>query len=348
MLPQAPKYQRCMVMAGGGFRFSYYLGIYAALSEAGKQPDVLLASCGGAIAAAIIQGLPDDAQRKAWVSSPAMYAYWRGMKSGLNASVSGALGAALHRRLFATGASRIPDLHRDYLFEIPAGLPLPDTKDDYDKPAVAIIAGKLLYAESDIGTRRGNRPLFCEMVFCDERTAAMLHGMASPVSATHLPNSAVASHIATDITMPIAEAARASVSDMFYFPCHRYQDADYVGGVIDLFPIEIAHRIAEQVVMEVKSYYDASFSLPALRAVLGFDGNLRLSKVMQQDAAAWVDTADMEKILPRTQIEKKILLLKNRIELVTSKSYDEYRQVIEAQWQYGYQRGTQAAKAMQP
>ncbi|MFZ6674161.1 patatin-like phospholipase family protein [Undibacterium sp. Xuan67W] len=344
MQPPEHKYQRCMVMAGGGFRFSYYLGIYAALSDAEKKPDVLLASCGGAIAAAIIQGLPDDVQRKDWVSSPEMYAYWCRMRSGPKASVSGALGAALHRRLFASGAAQIPDLHHDYLFEIPPGLPLPDAVENDDKPAVAIIAGKLLYAESDIGKPRGVQPLFRETVFCNERTAMMLHEMISPVSDRHLPRSAVATHIATETSMPIAEAARASVSDMFYFPCHHYQGSDYMGGVIDLFPIEIAHRIADNVVMEVKSYYDASFSLPALRAVMGFDGNLRLSNVMQQHAEAWVDTADMEKTLPHTQIEKKIHILKNRIELVASKSYADYQQIIAAQWEYGYQRGIQAVK----
>jgi hypothetical protein len=52
-------YKRCMVMGGGGFRFGIYIGMYAALRQAGKAPDVLLASCGGAIAAAIIHNLPD-------------------------------------------------------------------------------------------------------------------------------------------------------------------------------------------------------------------------------------------------------------------------------------------------
>jgi predicted acylesterase/phospholipase RssA len=47
-----------MVMGGGGFRFGIYIGMYAALRQAGKAPDVLLASCGGAIAAAIIHN-PD-------------------------------------------------------------------------------------------------------------------------------------------------------------------------------------------------------------------------------------------------------------------------------------------------
>ena len=35
-------YKRCMVMGGGGFRFGIYIGMYAALRQAGKAPDILL------------------------------------------------------------------------------------------------------------------------------------------------------------------------------------------------------------------------------------------------------------------------------------------------------------------
>lgn len=338
------RYRRCMVMAGGGFRFAYYLGIHAALVDAGKKPDVLLASCGGAIAAAIIQGLPDDQQRKEWVQSPQMYAFWKTMKATPRATVSRALLGALHRRLFARDALHIPDLHHDFLFEIPPGLPLPSN--DYpDMPAVAIIAGKLLYQQIEIGQLRAGRPLFVETVFCNERTAQMVNGMPSPVSPSYLPTSAIDHHIEADTQMPIGEAARASVSDMFLFRCHQYQVAEYIGGVVDLFPIEIAHRIATSVVMEVKSGYDASFDQPALKAVVGFDGNLRLSKVMQQHADQWVYTADMEKALPNPQVDRKIYLLKNRIELEVSPSYETFRDTIEAQWQYGYQRGSAASSS---
>ena len=58
------QYERCLVLAGGGFRFGYYLGIHAAAEEAEYVPDLLLATCGGAVAAAVIARLPDAAARK--------------------------------------------------------------------------------------------------------------------------------------------------------------------------------------------------------------------------------------------------------------------------------------------
>lgn len=329
-----------MVMAGGGFRFGYYLGIYAALCETGRAPDLLLASCGGAIAAGTIQAFPDNAQRKAWLSSPAMYQFWLQLKSNEQASISRALLAALKRRFFVKKAAIIPDLFHDYLFEVPEVLPWPEiplVNSDLD---VAIIAGKLLYGETEVGQPRGSRKLFAETVFCSPRSAALLQGASSPLSVDG--DNAIAAQLIADTTMPMAQAMRASVSDMYYFRCHSYAGENYIGGVIDLFPIEVAKQLAEQVVMELKGPYDNFFSLPALRTVLGIDGNQRLRHVLQQSADLWVDTSDMTRALVENQIYKKVLWQKNKIKLIMPPSYEHYLKMIDAQWQYGYQRGISA------
>lgn len=334
-----------MVMAGGGFRFGYYLGIYAAMGQQNKTPDLLLASCGGAIAAGIIQNFSDDAQRKAWICSPEMYQFWLEMKSSQQASIGRALTAALIRGFSTKSAHKIPDLFNDYLFEIPAELPVPPISQLNKKnqeTEVAIIAGKLLFTENELGQLRGTRKLFAEIVFCTPRAAALLLGMQSPMSAEEGGGNAIAQDVLTDVTMPLAQAARASVSDMFYFRCHSYQGSHYIGGVIDLFPIEIAHQLAEQVIMELKGPYDKLFSIPALRSVLGINGNQRLQHVLQQHADLWVDTSDMEQVLLENQIVKKIAWQRNRIELRMPSSYEVYVKMIEAQWEYGFQRGLSA------
>lgn len=329
-----------MVMAGGGFRFGYYLGIYAALCETGRAPDVLLASCGGAIAAGIVQAFPGSAERKAWLSSPAMYQFWLQLKSNEQASISRALLAALKRRFFVKKAATIPDLFHDYLFEVPNVLPWPEMPAINTDLDVAIIAGKLLYDETEVGQPRGSRKLFAETVFCSPRSASLLQGASSPLSDG---DNAIAAQLLTDTAMPMAQAMRASVSDMYYFRCHSYQGNHYIGGVIDLFPIEVAKLLAEQVVMELKGPYDNFISLPALRTVLGIDGNQRLRHVLQQTADLWVDTSDMTQALVENQIYKKILWQKNTIKLIAPPNYESYLAMIDAQWQYGYQRGLNAA-----
>jgi predicted acylesterase/phospholipase RssA len=337
-MDQVKKYQRCLVMSGGGFRFAYYLGIHAALQRIGKMPDLLLASCGGAIAAAIIHALPDDASRRAWVESRDMYAFWRDLQPNPKATLANTLSGAA-RRWLSKEARIIPDLFDDYLFEIPARLPLPGNTQYDGHPAVAIIAGELLFDRSEVGQPRGNRKLFAETVMCEQAAATLLNGMQSPMHSDAWGANTIAAPLLTEVNMPIAEAARASICDMFYFRCHSWQGKHYIGGALDLFPIEIAHRLAEQVVMELKGPYDSVFAIPALRAVFGTDGKRRLNHVLAQSANQWVDTADMERMLNNPSVRKRIAWTSNRVELVPPATYQAYVDGIDAQWRFGYQRG---------
>ena len=337
-MTQEKKYQRCLVMAGGGFHFGYYLGIHAALCEAGQRPDLLLASCGGAIAAALIQNLEDDAARRRWLASPQMYDFWRGLQSTPRARVTHAFGSAMQRRFLGHQARYVPDLFQDYMFEIPAQLPLPPLVASADAVAVAIVAGKLNFNAQQVGSLRAGRKLFSEIVFGPARVAALVQGMTAPLSAAADGNNAIAAPILTDATMPLADAVRASISDMYYFRCHSHASGDYLGGVVDLFPIELAHRLADSVVMELKGGYDKTYGQPALRTVLGFDGNLRLNQVLAQHADYWVNTADMEQVLLRQRIYQKIIWTRNRIEIAVPGSHAQYVAMINAQWAFGYQR----------
>jgi len=336
-------------MAGGGFHFGYYLGIYAAMCKVDKRPDIILASCGGSIAAAIVQALPNDAQRKAWLCSPQMYAFWRGLKSKQNARLTDAFAGAMKRRFFGHSAKYVPDLFNDYLFEIPAQLPLPLHGGNAPHVDVAIVAGKLLYKESEVGQLRKSRKLFSEIILCNERAAGLLSNLQAPLSAPHFGDSAVAPQLLIDVTMPISDAVRASIADMFYFRCHSHVSGNtvnnYIGGVIDLFPIELANHLAKNVTMELKGFYDKTYGLPAVRSVLGFDGNQRLNQVLQQHADAWVNTSDMEKYFFKQRIRQKIIWHRNKIDIVAPPNYDTYLQIIEAQWQYGYQRAMNAVMA---
>ena len=339
MMNSVAKYQRCLVMSGGGFRFSYYLGIYAALSELNKPPDLILASCGGAIAANVIQAFSNNIERKEWISSPEMYQFFLQLKSSQKATIARSLVNVIKRRLSNGNAKTIPDLYNDYLFEIPPYFPSPSQIASNNELDVAIVGGKLLYTEDEVGRCRGQRKLFAETVFCSQRTATLLSGASASISTLAHDSNAIAEKILSDVNMPMVQAVRASISDMFYFRCHSYQGADYIGGVINLFPIEMARHLAHEVFMEIKGPYDKLFSIPALRFVLGINGNQRLDDVLQQHAELWLDTSDMGEALSVNQITKKINWQKNRIELVIPDSHDNYVKMIDAQWQYGYHRG---------
>ncbi|MYM87826.1 hypothetical protein GTP91_11615 [Rugamonas sp. FT82W] len=330
-----------MVLAGGGFRFGYYLGMHAAAVDAGREPDLLLATCGGAVAGAIIRNLPDSAARKAWLASPQMYEFFRGLRSSPQATPLRALAGIALRRMNGARAARIPDLFNDYLFEIPPALPLPPEPAPTPEPALAIVGGRLLFGPDEAGQLRQGRAIYRVTLFGDERIAALAAGQPSAIGRDGWTD-AVAHDLATDTTMPLADAARISIADVVYFRCQSAGGADYTGGAIDLFPIELARCLARHVSIEMKQSYDQQTAIPALRAVFGIDANARLRHVHGQPADVWIDTSDVSQALRGTGVQKRIAWRANRVQLVAPATYERYVADVDAQWQYGYRRAREA------
>lgn len=340
------KYRRCLVLAGGGMRFAYYLGVHAAAESCGRRPDLLLATCGGAMAAAVIAALPDADARRDWVAEPAMYRFLCAIESTRRAQPWHALVGAARRWLDRTAARRIPDPFDDYLFELPADLPLPSAAQPTSAPALAIVGARLLFAPYDAGHARGARRLFAQVVFGPAHMARLLDGMAAPAADPRWSHGAVAPVLETNSTMPLADAVRISVADMFYFRSHAHGGHHYSGGVIDLFPIELARRLADEVIMERKAPFDPWFALPALRTVLGIDGAARLDHVHLQQADAWIDTRAVKRDLRHRGIGKRIdwriAVHRSRIVLDVPATHAAYAAQVRAQWDYGYRQGLAA------
>lgn len=338
------QYARCLVLAGGGFRFGYYLGIHAAAEETGHAPDLLLASCGGAVAAAVIGRLPDKAARKAWLGSRQVHAFFSGLQSTARAAPLPMLAGAARRWARRAPVPAMPDLFDDYLFELPDALPLPPAMANggHDGPALAIVGGRLLFGREAVGQPRGAGALFAETVFGNARVASLLDGAAAPAADPRWSSGAIAPLLQVDSAMPLEDAVRASLSDMFYFSCHRHAGHYYTGGVIDLLPIELARRLAASVAMERKRAPDPWLVAPAWRAVLGIDGAARLRAVHAQHADVWIDTSDMAQALRGRGMEKAIRWRENRLRLIAPDSHDAWRAQVDAQWDYGYRKGLAA------
>lgn len=210
------------------------------------------------------------------------------------------------------------------------------------------IGGKLLYGPADVGQPRGSRKLFAQTVFGPPRAAALAQGMASPFADPRWGAHAVHDTVLTDTTLPLEQAARMSITDFYYFPSHRFAGDHYIGGVVDLFPIELARRLADAVMIEFKESFDQTFSIPAWRAVLGLDGNQRLRQVNGQPADVWFDTSDVTTALSVQRIGKQLDWRRNRIRLALPADHATYARYMDAQWQYGYQRGLEALQRPAP
>lgn len=337
------KFDRCMVFAGGGFRFGAYLGLYAAACDAGKKPDILLASCGGAIAAALIHALPNDQVRKAWLCSPSMYDYCRAAVSTPHAALHRVLMRAAQRRFSKRLAPIIPDLFSDYMFEPPSTpMPLPPAASYADQPALAIIGAKALFAPGDVGRERGARKLFEETVFAGARVHGLLNGETAALAQNPWQESTIAQRLSLESVYPLASTVLISTADVIYFPTVAHLGKHYSGGAIDLFPIEIAKLLATEIIMELKAPLDQNFALPAWRNVYGIDGDARLRQVQQQFSDVWIDTRDIRLKLRHAQVQKRLDWRTGRISLVAAKTHAEFVAQMHAQWHYGYECGAAA------
>lgn len=67
------KYSSIQCFTGGGTRFGYYLGSYAAWSAHQPAPSAIFATCGGSIAAWLVSQAPDSKKLYEIATSPILH-----------------------------------------------------------------------------------------------------------------------------------------------------------------------------------------------------------------------------------------------------------------------------------
>lgn len=344
-----PPYQHCLVFAGGGFRFPYYLGVYAAACATGQTPDVLLAVCGGSIAATVIQRLPDDTSRLNWCCSRELYDYWQSVRPARGARVEHVLWGVMRRALDRRPAARMAALWDDYLFDIGARIPLPAHDIHLGTPAVYVVASRVLFERHEQGHAREGRRLLEEILIGPDAPGLVMEsgadqGVIGPCAVSQ-PGNPISEQVRLESRMSLDDAARASITDMFYCTAHDVtlgaSTHAYFGGALDLMPIELAHRLGQRVTMERKEPY-GRIEQDAIRVVLGMDANARLQQVHAQKAAAWYDTTDISQRLSQHAIDMVIDWRRGVLRLKPPARYEDFVAGVHAQWAYGYERGLAA------
>ncbi|QIK81283.1 hypothetical protein G7069_06530 [Lysobacter sp. HDW10] len=331
-----------MVMAGGGFRFGYYLGMHAAAEELERAPDIILAACGGAIAAAAIHGLPDTDTRRDWLCAPELYTFQRNIRSlppaNAKLTVTGTVNRVWRQWTQQAAHRAAPDLLRDAMFELPALPVIPTARSGGTD--IAIIAARVSTHAS-----MSHWPYqLHETVFAPNRVAGLLANRAS--WAKPFLKSAIAPALECNTTVAIEHAVRASVADPFYFASVHAEGQDWSGGLVDLFPIEIAHALADHVVMERKRKFNPLYAQPAVRAVYGVNGNARRRAVQDNTHAdVWVDTTDVSRVLRHETERKQYDRATGQIVLRAAPTHSEFVRQMTAQWHYGRERTLRAFEA---
>ena len=305
-------YERVQLFSGGGSRFGYYLGSYAALVVHDLTPDMIIGTCGGSLSAYLVQLAPDPKDLQQLMCSRELYHVISEIRHVSPDEASKRLKIRymthalkrwrLSRQLSQRQAQQQADSYEQLLDELQqlAMFRINDENQWLDdlsgfsstkngdrnfnstSPEIAIIASRLYQEPASLISP--NAPLkLQEVLFAPPRLAASLSELAdkkirSP--AYVLAEERIHQSVKVLSQWDFAPAIRASMADMYYLPPTYIKELGWcLGGVINLTPIELACQLAETVFAETKGGYDSWLAAPAIQRVFGFDPNARLAQV---------------------------------------------------------------------
>lgn len=339
--------QRCLVLAGGGFRFVYHLGFYHALCQRGWQADLLLTSCGGMLAAHLIKALPDANAQRQFLHSPACWQWFSQLCTTPAARLT-TLGPQLWRRFMAPNTCTRHELQQHALVHRPPQLELPPAA--ATGPEVVSIACNLLPSASGFSLEQTLLAPPHLSSWLSERVSAVPAPLSHYTGGRVLPSIKV---LAVDSLQTMSDIA---VTDPYYFAPYLLANpashgtsalgnsgdsSAYLGGAVDLQPIALALQLSQQVVAQRKDRFDCIASQPALRRVFGVDMNAHLAQVehdyRHHPRVHWGDVSDMRQQLPRALLTKHWRAA--QLQLTAPATLAHWRQQIDAHWHYGTQRG---------
>ncbi len=328
-----------MVLNGGGFKTAMFLGMLKGAKDSNLNPDIVIGTCGGSIATAIAHAIDNYEAQVEFVRSEQFYNMLKSIELTDYASVGKTLGLAkdfyTEYKLFGT----IPNIFDNYLMDVPSDINLPEIATNFTPIShrSVIIAAEVLYNINDSGTKRGERQLFQQTIFTDDETAQALKGLTSHASTV---STSVKKEIAIVTNTDVMTAARASISDPFYMEPADINGKRYITGAIDLYPIEIAEQLGNEIIFVYPDKFDI-VEQGAIYSTFNFSHNQRHEYVFSKEIDYLIDYTDFPSELKFTP-KPDFLAWKIKSRLPTD--YMEYREIVRRQFNYGYRKMLEAAK----
>lgn len=334
-------------------------GMYDAAVESGNPPDLIVASCGAALGAAVLRAMPDPEERKSFTRSRRFYDYMRRLRY-TDLSLFDVFSDLRRLGHLAVEQSDPHSPHR----EVPdafyrRSIMHPDNQYIYDEislgfddkvpgaPEIVLLANRLLFTQEDVGRRpQPGERLYEETVFCSTRVARLLQAMPlrSAVNAA-FPDSFIGPGIAYETGFSLAEAARFSYTDPYLVPL---AGPYLTGAVNELTSYEIARLAREATIRYAPQWDRIDGSL--MKKFFGHDPWSTNEIFASRYADRWVDTTDRDyKSLARNigfaPTPRAVATLGLRVKTNIPKlSHRRFLRLVRAQEDYGRARYEQAAK----
>ena len=329
----AKPYERVQLFSGGGSRFGYYLGSYAALVAHDLTPDMIVGTCGGSLSAYLVNLAPDPKDLQELMCSRELYRVITAIRHVAPDEANKRLKIRYMAQAFkrwrltkqkANGQRQqqvdnyeriLDELQQLAMFRVDneerwldelSGFSLKHNNNlcNPTAPEIAIIASRL-YPTANQGITASNSVhndfRLQELLFAPPRLAALdliAEKLNSP--AHTFANGRITQSVRTLTKWDFAPAIRASMADMYYLPPTHIAALGWcLGGVINLTPIELACQLGHSVFAETKAGYDSWLAAPAIQRVFGFDPNERLAQVQGYDSTETLPHADSVETSPR-------------------------------------------------
>jgi hypothetical protein len=127
---------------------------------------------------------------------------------------------------------------------------------------------------------------------------------------------------------------------MVYLPPAEALGARWLGGAVDLMPVEFANHLAREAWIDAKDAFPHATLGAAWRAVLGLRARVRQHEVDAAPVALRVDMRGLRRSLPRSALGRRLQRVDGRwvLGLRPCADADDYRRVIHAQFEEGRRR----------
>lgn len=328
---EGKKYKRALIIAGGGISPAVGLGVIAGLRQQGMEPDVVLTTCGASISAAIDNSFLNSDATIQFAESPAFFNVMQQVKI---ASPDVMVMAKKFKEL-EKNPDVIPGLFDTHILNMPpeVGQFVPQNKFNTGAkgPKFVILSARALFGPNNVGEKKAGRDLFEQVFFTDPETAKELQNLPSPIR-TLFPKSNVAkkTRVITDVTTE--QAARASVPDPFLLNPAVINGSYYFTGAVDLFPIEVAHQLADEVIVTYPERLYLDYENLVIQSAFGFSQTQRALSAIQDTTVKWIDITGISKLA--FSPETSLLTLKNKI----PSNQNDFIKGIRAQFEFGKNR----------
>jgi len=353
---KAPKpFQNAVVFEGGGNKIAMFIGMYDAMVKAGHPPDVIIGTVSGSIAAAIIKAIPDPAERMKFVNSQKFQDFMRSIDTQGSWAVTHAwhVDSDNQKHKDEENGSEIPPVFGNTILNLTDHLPFPELHKAFtsDTPRVVMVASipnhnvaaEELAKDYNVVSHRGDT--FKEVFVTDPETAKYFQGFESP---THklFPWSRVESETQTITNLDLADGARGSATDYFYYTpvlFNQLGGKSLGSGSIDLYAQGVAQHLANHTTINFDEEVN-DHVLAAEKRAYGTDQTVDQRVAydrLNRDGADWIDLSDANTVIGGKGFD---LGWDGGVSVALNvpKNHATYVEYQNALYDYGYQRATEA------